>query len=160
MILFKNQQNIEVFNSFIDQFENAINQNYDGNMITIVVMNEQHPFFKAIANDNDPFARNSMNIAINEQVCQQLKLTQDEKYAMIAHEIGHILDSTPKETNNQLSREHNADQFAVKLNLTIELKTGLEKLIESGNYPEENEGLKERIEKLSGKDLKKLNKKI
>ncbi len=149
MILFKNLQIIEVFNSFGDQFENAINENYNGNTITIVVLNEQHPFFKAIANDNDPFARNFNNIAINEQVCQQLNLTQEEKFAMIAHEIGHILDNTPKDINNRLNREYNADQFAVKLNLSKELKTGLEKLIESGDYPEENEGLKERIKKLS-----------
>ena len=149
MILFKNQQNIEVFNSFVDQFENAINENYNGNTISIVVMNEQHPFFKAIANDNDPFARKFNNIAINEQVCHQLNLTQEEKFAMIAHEIGHILDNTPRDMNNQLNREINADEFAIKLNLSKELNTGLEKLIESENYSEENKGLEERIKKLS-----------
>ncbi len=149
MILFKNPQNIEVVNSFVDLFENAVNENSVGKTITIVVMNELHPRFSWIAYDNDPFAKNGNNIAINEQICQQLNLTQEEQYAMIAHEIGHILDNTPREIDNQLYREYNADQFAVKLNLTNELITGLEKLMESGNNPEENKGLEERIKKLS-----------
>lgn len=149
MILFKNSQNIEIFKSFVDQFENSINENYNGDRITIAIINELHPHFSCIAYDNDPFAKNVNNIAINEQICQQLNLTQEEQYAMIAHEIGHILDNTPREIDNQLYREYNADQFAVKLNLTNELKTGLEKFMKSGNYPEENEAIKERIKKLS-----------
>jgi Zn-dependent protease with chaperone function len=153
MILFENPQKIEIFKSFVDQFEKEIDENFNEDTCTIFGINEQHPLFSAIANSTDPCAYNRivkpLSIAINEKVIQQLKLTNEEQYAMIAHEIGHILDKTPRDMNNQLIREFNADQFAVNLNLTKELKTGLEKLIESGDYPEENEGLKERIKKLS-----------
>jgi hypothetical protein len=153
MIIFKNPQNIEVFNSFVDQFEKVINQIFKEDIITICSINEQHTLFKCVANQNDPFATNTIMtplvIAINEKVCLQLKLSQEEQHAMIAHEIGHILDKSPREINNQLNREYNADQFTIKLNLNKHLKTGLEKIIASGNYSEETEGLKERINKMS-----------
>lgn len=152
MISFTNPQNIKVFKSFVDQFEKIINETVNCETITISGINEQHKYFNAVAKKNDPFATNPVLdqsiIAINEQICLQLKLSPEEQYAMIAHEIGHILDTNPREINNQLNREYNADQFAINLNLTKELKTGLEKIIESKNYPEEIEDLKKRMKKL------------
>jgi len=153
MILFENPQNIEVFKSFITQFENTINDTHNGDTINICGINEVNKRFNYIANNYDPFATNTLfknpfYIAINEQVCKQLILSQEEQYAMIAHEIGHIIDKSPREINNQLNREYNADQFAIGLDLTNELKSGLEKIIARGNYPEEIEGIKVRIIKL------------
>lgn len=152
MILFRNPQNIEIFTTFVCQFEKVISDALINNTITICCINEQHKRYGAVATKNDPFATNTaLNppfIAINEQVCQELSLAQEEQYAMIAHEIGHILDNNPREKNNPLNREYNADQFAIKLELSEELKTGLEKIINSGNYPSETESIKERIKKL------------
>ena len=152
MILLRNPQNIEIFTSFVYQFEKVMSDELINSTITICCINEHHERYCTVATENDPFATNtSLNppfIAINEQVCQELSLTQEEQYAMIAHEIGHILDKSPREKNNPLNREYNADQFASKLELSKELKTGLEKIINSGNYPCETESIKERIKKL------------
>ena len=152
MITFNNPQNIEVFELFVKQFEIKINEIITEETITIFGINERHELFHYVASKNDPFATNPIMtplvVAINEQVCTNLKLIQEEKNAMIAHEIGHILDKTPIDINCQLKREYNADQFAINLNLFNELKTGLEKIIQSGNYSEETEGIKERIKKI------------
>ena len=78
-----------------------------------------------------------------------MQFGKKERKRTLDDEIGHILDNTPRDMNNQLNREINADEFAIKLNLSKELNTGLEKLIESENYSEENKGLEERIKKLS-----------
>lgn len=152
MILFNNPQNIEVIKSFIDIFNTKINKDDNESTITICIINQEHQLFNAVAAENDPFATNTtmkpLIIAINEKVCQILDLTLQEQYAMIAHEIGHIIDNTPKEKNSK-SREYNADQFAVKLGLSQELKTGLEKIIGSGNYLNESKDITERIKRLS-----------
>jgi Zn-dependent protease with chaperone function len=151
MILFRNPQNIEIFTSFVCQFEKVISDVLNDKTITICCINEQHKRFSEVATKNDPFATNTAFnppfIAINEQVCQKLSLTQEEQYAMIAHEIGHILDNSPSEKNNPLNREYTADQFTIRLELSEELKTGLKKIINSGNYPSETESIKERIKK-------------
>jgi len=151
MILFRNPQNIEIITSFVCQFEKVISDELINSTIAICCINEHHERYCAVATKNDPFATNTtLNppfIAINEQVCQELNLTQEEQYAMIAHEIGHILDNSPREKNNPLNREYNADQFAIKLELSKELKTGLEKIINSGNYSWETENIKERIKR-------------
>jgi Zn-dependent protease with chaperone function len=68
---------------------------------------------------------------------------------MLAHEIGHILDKTQRLPNNQLTWEYNADQLAIDLGLSQELKSGLEKIIKSGDYSNENLDIKKRIKKLS-----------
>lgn len=154
MILFKNPQNIELFKTFIEQFDKPINELVKIETITICFINEQHKRYGFVGDANEPFVTNTKinnptPIGMNEIVCGQLKLTQEEIFAMIAHEIGHILDKTLREANNQLERELNADQFAIKLNLSNQLKSGLEKFIESENYKDVVEDLSERIKKLS-----------
>ena len=95
MIIFKNPQNIEIFKSFIDEFDKVINENFNAKTITICAINNTNKYFNFIASQTDPFATNLIItpfiVAVNEDVCLQLNLTQKEQHAMIAHEIGHIL---------------------------------------------------------------------
>ena len=153
MLQFINRQNIAIFNSFSENFLKVINEIHDGNTITIEIINSQHPFFSAVADSTDPFATNTiMNpqvITINEQVCLHLNLTQEKQYAIIAHEIGHILDDTARQPNNQLIRECNADQFAVNLGLSQYLISGLEKIIDCSDYSNERAAIICRIKKLA-----------
>mgnify|MGYP003112872315 CR=1 FL=1 len=153
MIEFKNPQNINVFESFIDRYQNLVNANLSADNITIGSINEHHQLFNAVATKDDPFATNSemqpVVIAINEIVCKKLDFTEEEQHAMIAHEIGHILDQSPRQENIQLDREYNADKFAIELGLSKELKTGLVKIIESGNYSEEINDIQKRINNLN-----------
>ncbi|MHA6281111.1 hypothetical protein ACXYMT_13100 [Salinimicrobium sp. CAU 1759] len=153
MLTIENPQAIEVIKSFSDHFKNDINNILNGKNITIVTINEQHERFALVATTEDPFAANKLfqpaMVAINEQVCQQLELTQEEQYAMIAHEIGHVLDNSPRQENNYLEREYNADQFTINLGLSNELKAGLEKVVNSGNYSKERQDIEERIKRLA-----------
>ena len=153
MIIFKNPQKIEIFKSFLEQYGKQINKNDLEDEITIVGINEKHKLFSAVSTIEDPFATNisisPLLITINEPLCEQLKFTKEEKYAMITHEIGHILDKTVRENNNQLNREFNADQFSINLGLSKELKSGLEKIIESGKYEKEVKDINERIKKMT-----------
>lgn len=157
MIKFKNPQNILIFEWFFEQFGPRINQLYNGEAVSeISGINSKHPISQAILSPSDPFATNvkltPLAVALNEPVCISLNLTEEEQYAMIAHEIGHILDSTPREDNQPL-RERNADQFALRLGLDENLLSGLEKLVKSGAYEGEAEQLKHRIEYLKLKIL-------
>lgn len=153
MIQLTNKHNIEVFNSFSDKYLKVINEIHRDNKISIGIINSVDSKFNYVASPEDPFATstimNPIVIAINEEVCVKLKLTQKEQHAMLAHEIGHILDKTQRLTNNQLIREYNADQLAIDLGLSQELKSGLEKIIKSGDYSNENLDIKKRIKKLS-----------
>ncbi len=67
-----------------------------------------------------------------------------EQFAMLFHELGHILDHTPR-IGNGFQRELNADQFAVDFGLSEDLATGLTKLVESGRYQETSGDMNRRI---------------
>lgn len=153
MIQLTCKHNIKIFNSFSDKYLKFINEIHGDNTISIGIINSEDSIFNCVASLEDPFASstimNPVVIAINEEVCIKLKLTQEEQHAMLAHEIGHILDKTQRLPNDQLIREYNADQFAIDLGLSQELKSGLEKIINSGDYSNENLDIKERIKKLS-----------
>lgn len=63
---------------------------------------------------------------------------------MLAHEIGHSIDTTDR--NKHHEREVNADIFAIQLEFKTSLVSGLQKLINSGDYSEEeNANMSQRI---------------
>lgn len=45
---------------------------------------------------NDCIACSDNNICYNEDNCNDMNLSKEERYAIIAHEIGHIYDETDK----------------------------------------------------------------
>jgi hypothetical protein len=91
-------------------------------------------------------AINSNVIFYNEEECDRIKLTEEERYALLAHELGHYYDSTSRELGQQL-REINADDFAVKLGLGCYLASALQKIQEA--VDEETRMLiQERIDRL------------
>lgn len=154
MITFRNDHPINFVQAFIERFELQINELTQELSITILYINEQDSRYGYITSNSEPFATNPLFtnpfiVAINEALCEHLSLSQEEKFAMIAHEIGHILDETPREANNQLIREINADQFAINLGLSNELRSGLEKFIQSGNYTDVANDLNARINRLA-----------
>lgn len=63
----------------------------------------------------------------NKDKADELQLTKEERFAYIAHELGHLFDNPREEGENQQDREIRADNFAVKLKLTVHQITALEK---------------------------------
>lgn len=73
-------------------------------------------------------------IIINEELCSQLELSINDKLAAIAHEIGHIMFFFLE--NKQINEELKADEFACKMELSVELLGLLEKIKGANIYNE------------------------
>lgn len=102
-----------------------------------------------VAIGETPFATNihvhPYPIVVNEEAGNLLELEENERYAVVFHEIGHILDPTILDENS-IQREINTDSFAVRANLRMELISGLRKLLENDRYLLEHDSISQRIE--------------
>lgn len=148
MLTFQNPQDLEIYSAFFNKYSDLLNELTLASTVDILCINTNDSRAQFVTVSDDPFATNTIispiPIVMNEDVCNALCLTQEECFAMIAHEIGHIIDKTPrKENDNQ--REINADSFANKLGLAVELISSLSKIIDSGNYSSLVAGIQERI---------------
>jgi hypothetical protein len=156
MINFQNPQNLEIYNSFINEFGEILIEKNDISTINILGINLSHTLSNTVNILNAPFATNTtmgaFPIVMNEMICNDLNLTTRERFAMISHEIGHIIDSTPQK-NNGMQREINADKFAIELGLAQDLKNGLQKIIDSNNYSTQVEKIEERIRILTAAQI-------
>lgn len=72
-------------------------------------------------------------IVVNEEVCNELCLTEQEQLAAIAHEVGHIIlyFREDKETLTESEKEILSDKYACKMGLSKPLHSLLQKLIDS-----------------------------
>ena len=120
MISFTNAHNIQLFQDFINRESNSI----------------------ILRDKNDSFY-----IYYNEARCNEIELTDEERFSCIAHELGHYYDETEKNEYNGKIREMNADRFAVSLELGEHLLSVLNKfrIIFDGN---DRERIDERINNL------------
>lgn len=77
-------------------------------------------------------------IVVNEVVLNNLCLTEQELLAAIAHEIGHIIFyflEDKSSCSEQLHEELISDMYACRIGLKESLSSLLNKLIQSGLYP-------------------------
>lgn len=145
IIMIKNISSLEIFDSFIDLFgENEFCKAVNA----VCVSFEQKPF---CGNNiyNSPFERCFTYLACSDDVCQYLNFTKEEMYAMIAHEIGHIYYKTTEMDSPILIKEKMADSMAIQLGLKRELSSALQKMIDSGDYEDVAEDMRQRIHFLS-----------
>lgn len=78
-------------------------------------------------------AKNTVSgIIINEELCSTVELTTNDRFAAIAHEIGHIIFFFLE--NKQINEELKADEFACKMGLSVELLGLLEKIKRANIY--------------------------
>lgn len=90
------------------------------------------------------------DIIESSYLCTNLKLTVEERYALIAHELGHFVEYS-KQTifANKLQEESTCDRYAVELGLDIHLRTALKKLLDSNVCDDQqNQILRDRIKQL------------
>lgn len=144
MITFKNDSRDLLFSEFFDSYNQyeQIKNNAGDFRIVFDIKDKMASCFYC----DEPFASNSVIKAIwyNQSKADEFLLTKEERFACIAHELGHLLDAPRAEGEDQQDREKKADGFAVRLGLAEHLITALEKL-KKGN---DEVAIQERIELL------------
>ena len=145
MISFRNTRGIMLFQSFIDR-EEAKSILGDKNDSFIAVLPSD-----VLANifcNNDYLAINGKYIYYNAEKCNEAGLSNEERMACIAHELGHYYDETPKD-DSCIIREMNADRFALDIVPFSSLVSALSKLRNA--FPEgcERSNLEQRIKVLN-----------
>ena len=88
---------------------------------------------------SEPFvfnrAINKGSIWYNEYKVNEIGLDQEECYACIAHELGHMMDSSQRNLEHQQKREIYADSIACKLGLGDSMISALHKMIDYYQQP-------------------------
>lgn len=143
-------QNIALFENFANIYGDILNTITDDS-IRIIVPTDRYAGY--ILEPDGLFQTNPAisfkHIGYNEENCNAINLTENEKFAMIAHELGHIYNNNCQfDKNELLNREINADIMACRLGLKDDLIRGLTKIIES-QYCRNREQIENRIEFLN-----------
>ena len=140
----KTQNNF--INEFLEKYSEIIAQFDAGGTVYQIGTEESFLFSCSLINDFTPFGKSDNRIAMNATMCAQYDLSDEEKSAMLFHEIGHILINI---TEDGFEKEHAADKYAIEVGLGEALGTGLQKLIDSGFFPEAEDDMRKRIDAIS-----------
>lgn len=100
---------------------------------------ENDSFGFAIDNKEGKYSSTSAYIIYSPKICLKLKLSSEEIYACIAHEVGHIIHHFNENLKgaNSTFIEIKADEIAKSLGISSHLSSALSKLIDSNLYSEE-----------------------
>lgn len=157
MITFVRNPEIQLFTDFIKRFEDADLLRNRTERITVVVPGD---LLAGAFWDSEPFvfnrAINKGSIWYNEYKVNEIGLDQEECYACIAHELGHMMDPNQRNPEHQQDREIYADSIACKLGLGDSMISALHKMIDyyqrSNRAADDNvciDNLQERINVLA-----------
>ena len=131
MITFVRNPEIQLFTDFIKRFEDAELLRNRMERITVVLPEDS---LAGAFCDSEPFAFNKAinkgSIWYNECKVNEMGLDQDECYACIAHELGHMMDPNQRNLEHQQDREIYADSIACKLGLGDSMISALHKMID------------------------------
>lgn len=149
MITFVRNPEIQLFTDFINRFGNAESLRDRTERIAVVVPGDM---LAGVFCDSEPFAFNRAinngSIWYNECKVNEMGLDQDECYACIAHELGHMMDPSQRNLEHQQDREIYADSIACKLGLGDSMISALHKMIDYYQQPNGAADDNVRIEKL------------
>ena len=98
--------------------------------------------------NNSPYTSNHAvnEIMRSEDVYEKCGFTREEEYAILAHELGHmVMGKRGQKSMNNLQEEKNADQMAVSLGLSGAMKTAIQKMMDLNIHPENNAEMQQRI---------------
>ena len=102
MISFTNAHNIQLFQDFINRESNSIILRDKNDSFRVILPDD---FMSGIFNPDEYVSINGNYIYYNEARCNEIKLTDEERFSCIAHELGHYYDETEKnEYNGKNSR--------------------------------------------------------
>ena len=157
MITFVRNPEIQLFTDFIKRFEDAELLRNRMERITVVLPEDS---LAGAFWDSEPFVFNRVinngSIWYNEYKVNEIGLDQEECYACIAHELGHMMDPNQRNLEHQQDREIYADSIACKLGLGDSMISALHKMIDyyqrSNRAADDNvciDNLQERINVLA-----------
>lgn len=151
MITFVRNPEIQLFTDFINRFGNAELLRNRMERITVVLPEDS---LAGAFWDSEPFAFNRAinngSIWYNECKVNEMGLDQDECYACIAHELGHMMDSSQRNLEHQQDREITADRIACELGLGNSMISALNKMIDYYQQPDgaaDNNVCKDNLQK-------------
>lgn len=151
-MIFNNVNNLPVVTQFETAYGARILQEYPelaNKSIKIYTDKQGGGFIKKWGNGNDsPYTSNYVvcEIMRSEDVYSKCGFSVEEEYAIIAHELGHMIAGIRDEkTTNNLQEEKNADQIAVKLGLANYMKSAIQKMIDLNIHPSNNAEMQQRI---------------
>lgn len=114
MISFTNLHNIQLFQDFINRERNSIILRDKVDSFRVILPGD---IIAKIFNPDEYVSINGNYIYYNEARCDELDMTDEERFSCIAHELGHYYDDTERNEHNRQIREMNADIFAVSIGL-------------------------------------------
>lgn len=136
MITFVRNPEIQLFTDFIKRFEDAELLRNRTERIAVVVPGDM---LAGVFCDSEPFAFNKAinkgSIWYNEHKVNEIGLDQEERYACIAHELGHMMDSSQRNLEHQQKREIYADRITCELGLGDCMISALHKMIDYYQQP-------------------------
>lgn len=151
MITFVRNPEIQLFTDFINRFGNAESLRDRTERIAVVVPGDM---LAGVFCDSEPFAFNKAinkgSIWYNECKVNEIGLDQEECYACIAHELGHMMDSSQRNLEHQQDREITADRIACELGLGNSMISALHKMIDYYQQPDgaaDNNVCKDNLQK-------------
>ena len=151
MITFVRNPEIQLFTDFIKRFEDAELLRNRMERITVVLPEDS---LAGVFCDSEPFAFNKAinkgSIWYNEHKVNEIGLDHEECYACIAHELGHMMDSSQRNLEHQQDREITADRIACELGLGNSMISALHKMIDYYQQPDgaaDNNVCKDNLQK-------------
>ena len=136
MITFVRNPEIQLFTDFIKRFEDAELLRNRMERITVVLPEDS---LAGAFWDSEPFVFNRVinkgSIWYNEYKVNEIGLDQEECYACIAHELGHMMDPNQRNLEHQQDREITADRIACELGLGNSMISALNKMIDYYQQP-------------------------
>ena len=151
MITFVRNPEIQLFTDFIKRFEDAELLRNRMERITVVLPEDS---LAGAFWDSEPFVFNRVinngSIWYNEYKVNEIGLDQEECYACIAHELGHMMDPNQRNLEHQQDREITADRIACELGLGNSMISALNKMIDYYQQPDgaaDNNVCKDNLQK-------------
>lgn len=151
-MIFNNINNLPVVTQFEAIYGEQIAQEYPelaNKSIRIYTDQQGEGFIKKCDDRNDsPYTSNHVvnEIMRSEEIYIRCGFTIEEEYAILAHELGHMIAGLRGEkVQNNLQEEKNADQMTVNLGLADHMKSAIQKMINLAIHPENNAEMLQRI---------------
>ena len=149
-MIFNNINNLPVVTQFEAIYGAQIAQEYP-ELANIRIYTDQQGegFIKKWDDRNDsPYTSNHVvnEIMRSEEIYNRCGFTIEEEYAILAHELGHMIAGFRGEkVHNYLQEEKNADLMTVNLGLADHMKSAIQKMIDLNIHPENNAEMLQRI---------------
>lgn len=155
-MIFKNINELSVVDDFVTKYGDIIVKKHpqlENSGIKIFIDTQLKAPYKDLDTCKDyPYISiPPCNVIIrHEAAYNKCGFLAEEEMAMIAHELGHIINARilKLEPEDSFQKECQADDFPISLGMAEAMKSALNKIIEANISPENNDGMQKRIDRI------------